>query len=166
MGGAGYTFTGENDAEIMHNSAGNQSECRGSLSQTRNIKRIFYSSSACMYPAFNQEDRQPELRGKLRLSCRPGQRVWLGEAVSERIYLAYNRNHGIGGESGAIPHISGPEGTWRGGREKAPAALCRKIAETPSGGAIEIWGDGRQTRSFLYVERVRGRYCEVASIQF
>jgi nucleoside-diphosphate-sugar epimerase len=151
MGGAGFIFTGENDAEIMHNSASinlNVIEtCR-----RRNIRRIFYSSSACIYPAYNQEDPDnPNCEESSAYPAAPDSEYGWEKLFSERLYLSYGRCHGIEARIARYHNIFGPEGTWDGGREKAPAALCRKIAATSNGGTIEIWGDGNQTRSFLYV---------------
>lgn len=153
MGGAGYIFTGENDADIMHNSATinlNMVEaCR-----KRNVQRVFYSSSACMYPAYNQEDPDnPNCRESSAYPAAPDSEYGWEKLFSERLYLAYNRNHGMECRVARYHNIFGPEGTWRGGKEKAPAALCRKIAEASDSGEIEIWGDGKQTRSFLYVDQ-------------
>jgi nucleoside-diphosphate-sugar epimerase len=152
MGGAGFIFTGENDADIMHNSATinlNMVEA----CKNRGIKRVFYSSSACMYPAHNQEDPdKPETREDSAYPANPDSEYGWEKLFSERIYLTYNRNYGMQCRVARYHNIFGPEGTWVGGREKAPAALCRKIAEVKDGGEIEIWGDGLQTRSFLYVD--------------
>ena len=152
MGGAGYIFTGEHDADVMHNSATinlNVLEaCR-----RRNIPRIFYSSSACMYPAYNQEDPDnPNCAENSAYPAAPDSEYGWEKLFSERLYLAYQRNHGIKVRVARYHNIFGPEGTWRGGREKAPAAVCRKVAEASNGGQIEIWGDGEQTRSFLYID--------------
>jgi GDP-D-mannose 3', 5'-epimerase len=151
MGGAGFIFTGENDADIMHNSATinlNVLEaCRRRL-----IRRIFYSSSACMYPAYNQEDPDsPNCAEDSAYPAAPDSEYGWEKLFSERLYLTYGRCHGIEPRVARYHNIFGPEGTWSGGREKAPAAMCRKIAAAEPGGAIEIWGDGRQTRSFLYI---------------
>lgn len=152
MGGAGFIFTGENDADIMHNSATinlNMVEA----CKNRGIKRVFYSSSACMYPAHNQEDPdKPVTREDSAYPANPDSEYGWEKLFSERIYLTYNRNYGMQCRVARYHNIFGPEGTWVGGREKAPAALCRKIAEAKDGGDIEIWGDGLQTRSFLYVD--------------
>ena len=152
MGGAGFIFTGENDADIMHNSATinlNMVEA----CKNRGIKRVFYSSSACMYPAHNQEDPdKPVTREDSAYPANPDTEYGWEKLFSERIYLTYNRNYGMQCRVARYHNIFGPEGTWVGGREKAPAALCRKIAETKDGGEIEIWGDGLQTRSFLFVD--------------
>jgi GDP-D-mannose 3',5'-epimerase len=152
MGGAGYIFTGEHDAEVMHNSATinlNLLEaCR-----RRTISRIFYSSSACMYPAYNQEDPDnPNCAGDSSYPAAPDSEYGWEKLFSERLYLAYQRNYGVQARIARYHNIFGPQGTWNGGREKAPAAICRKVAEARNGGQIEIWGDGHQTRSFLYVD--------------
>lgn len=152
MGGAGFIFTGEHDAEIMHNSATinlNMLEaCR-----KRAVPRVFYSSSACIYPAFNQEDPDnPNCAEGSAYPAAPDSEYGWEKLFSERLYLSYQRNHNIAVRIARYHNIFGPEGTWRGGREKSPAALCRKVAEAPVGGEIEIWGDGKQTRSFLYID--------------
>ena len=151
MGGAGFVFTGENDADIMHNSGlinlnVLDAACR------RLAPRIFYSSSACMYPAYNQEDPQnPKCAEETAYPAFPDSEYGWEKLFSERLYLAFSRCRGIDVRVARFHNIFGPEGTWTGGREKAPAALCRKIAEAKDGGVIDIWGDGTQTRSFLYV---------------
>ena len=152
MGGAGFVFTGDNDAEIMHNSATinlNVLEtCR-----KRNIKRIFYSSSACMYPEHNQLDPDnPLCTEDSAYPANPDSEYGWEKLFSERLYLAYGRNHGMQVRVARYHNIFGPEGTWEGGREKAPAAFCRKVAMANDGDVIEMWGDGLQTRSFLYVD--------------
>ena len=152
MGGAGYIFTGENDADIMHNSATINLNMSRGLPQ-RNVKRIFYSSSACMYPAYNQLDPDnPNCAEDSAYPAAPDSEYGWEKLFSERLYLAYNRNHGMECRVARYHNIFGPEGTWTGGKEKAPAALCRKVAEAEDGGEIEIWGDGQQTRSFLYID--------------
>jgi GDP-D-mannose 3',5'-epimerase len=152
MGGAGYIFIGENDADIMHNSATINLNVLEAV-RRRNIRRIFYSSSACMYPAYNQEDPdRPNCAEDSAYPAAPDSEYGWEKLFSERLYLAYQRNHGIAVRVARYHNIFGPEGTWTGGKEKAPAALCRKIAGAPDGGEIEIWGDGRQTRSFLYID--------------
>jgi GDP-D-mannose 3', 5'-epimerase len=152
MGGAGYIFIGENDADIMHNSATINLNVLEAV-RRRNIRRIFYSSSACMYPAYNQEDPdRPNCAEDSAYPAAPDSEYGWEKLFSERLYLAYQRNHGITVRVARYHNIFGPEGTWTGGKEKAPAALCRKIARAPGGGEIEIWGDGRQTRSFLYID--------------
>ncbi len=152
MGGAGYIFTGEHDADVMHNSATinlNMVEaCR-----KRNIKRVFYSSSACMYPAYNQEDPDnPNCAEGSAYPAAPDSEYGWEKLFSERVYLAYNRNHGMENRVARFHNIFGPEGTWTGGKEKAPAAMCRKVAMAKNGDTIEIWGDGKQTRSFLFID--------------
>jgi GDP-D-mannose 3', 5'-epimerase len=152
MGGAGYVFTGENDAEIMHNSAQinlNVLEC----CRRRNNWRVFYSSSACIYP----EDRQtspdnPGLVESDAYPANPDSDYGWEKLFSERLYLAYARNHGIAARIARFHNIFGPEGSWNDGREKAPAAICRKVALAAGDGTVEIWGDGEQTRSFLYID--------------
>lgn len=152
MGGAGFIFTGAHDAEIMHNSASinlNMLEA----ARRRAVRRIFYSSSACIYPAYNQEDPDnPECSEASAYPAAPDSEYGWEKLFSERLYLSFARNHGMAVRVARYHNIFGPQGSWRGGREKAPAALCRKVAEAPAGGEIEIWGDGRQTRSFLYID--------------
>jgi GDP-D-mannose 3',5'-epimerase len=152
MGGAGFIFTGEHDADIMHNSATINlnilEACR-----RRNARRIFYSSSACIYPEHNQLDAEaPVTRESSAYPANPDSEYGWEKLFSERLYLAYARNHGITARVARYHNIFGPEGTWEGGREKAPAALCRKVAAARDGGTIEMWGDGKQTRSFLYID--------------
>jgi GDP-D-mannose 3', 5'-epimerase len=152
MGGAGYIFTGEHDADVMHNSATINLNVLDTCNR-RDIKTIFYSSSACMYPAYNQEDPEnPQCSEGSAYPAAPDSEYGWEKLFSERLYLAYRRNYGVRAHIARYHNIFGPEGTWTGGREKAPAALCRKIAMARSGDAIEIWGDGLQTRSFLYVD--------------
>lgn len=152
MGGAGYIFTGENDADIMHNSATINLNVVDACHK-RNIKRVFYSSSACIYPAYNQEDPDNPLCSEASAyPAAPDSEYGWEKLFSERLYLSYNRNHGMQCRVARYHNIFGPEGTWTGGKEKAPAALCRKVATTEPGGVIDIWGDGKQTRSFLYVD--------------
>lgn len=152
MGGAGYIFTGENDAGLMHNSATINLNVVDECCR-QDIGRLFYSSSACIYPAYNQEDPDtPVCSEASAYPAAPDSEYGWEKLFSERIYLAYRRNHGLQSFVARYHNIFGPEGTWTGGREKAPAAICRKVAEARSGGEIEIWGDGRQTRSFLYVD--------------
>jgi nucleoside-diphosphate-sugar epimerase len=152
MGGAGYIFTGENDAMIMHNSASINLNVLDACVK-RNIQRIFYSSSACMYPAYNQEDpTNPNCAEDSAYPAAPDSEYGWEKLFSERLYLAYQRNYGIETRVARFHNVFGPLGTWTGGKEKAPAAMCRKVAETPNNGTIEIWGDGLQTRSFLYVD--------------
>ncbi len=152
MGGAGYIFIGENDADIMHNSATINLNLL-EAARRRAARRIFYSSSACMYPAHNQEDPDnPNCAEESAYPAAPDSEYGWEKLFSERLFLAYQRNHGIAVRVARYHNIFGPEGTWTGGKEKAPAALCRKIAAAPAGRAIEIWGDGQQTRSFLYID--------------
>jgi nucleoside-diphosphate-sugar epimerase len=152
MGGAGYIFTGEHDADVMHNSATINLNMADACHR-RNVKRIFYSSSACMYPAHNQEDPDnPNCAEGSAYPAAPDSEYGWEKLFSERLYLAFNRNYGMECRVARYHNIFGPEGTWTGGKEKAPAAICRKVAEASNGDSIEIWGDGRQTRSFLYIE--------------
>ncbi|HLG88600.1 MAG TPA: NAD-dependent epimerase/dehydratase family protein [Alphaproteobacteria bacterium] len=152
MGGAGYIFTGEHDADVMHNSASINLNILAACVR-RNVKRIFYSSSACIYPEHNQKDpNAPVTREDSAYPANPDSEYGWEKLFSERLYLSYARNYGIEARVARFHNIFGPEGTWMGGKEKAPAALCRKVAEAPDGGFIEIWGDGQQTRSFLYID--------------
>ncbi|TNE61443.1 MAG: NAD-dependent epimerase/dehydratase family protein [Alphaproteobacteria bacterium] len=152
MGGAGYIFTGMHDADIMHNSAVINLNV-ADLCHKRNIKRIFYSSSACMYPAYNQEDPDnPNCSEDSAYPAAPDSEYGWEKLFSERLYLAYNRNFGMQCRVARFHNIFGPEGTWTGGKEKAPAAICRKVASAKDGSEIEIWGDGSQTRSFLFID--------------
>ena len=152
MGGAGYIFTGEHDAAVMHNSATinlNVLEC----GTRAGVKRFFYSSSACIYPEYNQRDPDnPKCSEESAYPAAPDSEYGWEKLFSERLYFAYMRNCGIQARVARFHNIFGPQGTWTGGREKSPAALCRKVAEAAPGGEIEIWGDGLQTRSFLYVD--------------
>ena len=158
MGGAGFVFTGENDADIMHNSVTinlNVLEEQRKFNETVGTNtKIFYSGSACMYPEHNQLDPDnPDCREESAYPADPDSEYGWEKLFSERLYLAYNRNYGIPVRIARYHNIFGPEGTWEGGREKAPAAICRKVAYLPEqGGAIEVWGDGLQTRSFLYID--------------
>lgn len=152
MGGAGYIFTGDHDANVMHNSATINLNIVD-LCQRRNIKRVFYSSSACMYPEYNQLDPDnPNCEESSAYPANPDSEYGWEKLFSERLYLTYQRNHGMQVRVARFHNIFGPEGTWQGGREKAPAAICRKVAQAPDGGEVEIWGDGKQTRSFLYID--------------
>ena len=152
MGGAGYIFTGENDANLMHNSASinlniiQQAYLKG-------VKKIFYSSSACIYPAYNQQDpNNPNCAESSVYPAEPDSDYGWEKLFSERLFQAFARNHGMQVRIARFHNVFGPEGTWTGGREKAPAAICRKVAEAEEGGQIEVWGDGLQTRSFLYID--------------
>jgi len=152
MGGAGFVFTGENDADIMHNSGMINLNVLDE-SYKRNVKKIFYSSSACMYPEHNQMDPDnPMCSENSAYPANPDSEYGWEKLFSERLFLAYARNKGMQVRIARFHNIFGPEGSWRDGREKAPAAFCRKVAETPSGGTIDMWGDGKQTRSFLFVD--------------
>ena len=152
MGGAGYIFTGENDANVMHNSALiNLNVPHEAIRHS--IKRIFYSSSACMYPEHNQLDpTNPNCEESSAYPANPDSEYGWEKLFSERLFLAFSRNYGLDVRVARFHNIFGPYGTWNGGKEKAPAAMCRKAAETPDGGEIEVWGDGLQTRSFLYID--------------
>ena len=152
MGGAGFIFTGNNDADIMHNSALiNLNMAEACLKA--GAKKVFYSSSACMYPEHNQLDPDnPKCSEDSAYPAAPDSEYGWEKLFSERLYLAFQRNHGLDVKVARFHNIFGPQGTWTGGREKAPAAFCRKVAEAQVGDAIEMWGDGKQTRSFLYVD--------------
>ena len=152
MGGAGYIFTGEHDADIMHNSATINLNMLDALHK-RNVKKVFYSSSACMYPEHNQLDPDnPNCEESSAYPANPDSEYGWEKLFSERLFLAYNRNHGMTNRVARYHNIFGPEGTWQGGKEKAPAAICRKVIMAKSGDSIDIWGDGSQTRSFLYID--------------
>ena len=150
MGGAGYIFTGEHDACVMHNSATinlNTLE----FGTRAGVRKFFYSSSACIYPAYNQTDPDnPNCIESSAYPAAPDSEYGWEKLFSERLYFSFMRNYGIEVHVARFHNIFGPEGTWRGGKEKAPAAICRKVAE--GSGEIEIWGDGKQTRSFLYID--------------
>jgi len=150
MGGAGYIFTGNHDADVMHNSA----MCNLNVLEAmkiNNVKKVFYSSSACMYPEHNQLDPDnPNCSEDSAYPAAPDSEYGWEKLFSERLYFAYNRNYGFDVKVARFHNIFGPYGTWTGGKEKSPAALCRKAAETANGSSIEVWGDGKQTRSFLY----------------
>src|SRR5580765_2031236 len=152
MGGAGYIFTGDHDAEVMHNSATinlNMVEA----SRKNAVKKIFYSSSACMYPEHNQMDPDnPKCSEESAYPAAPDSEYGWEKLFSERLYLAYKRNYKIEVRIARYHNIFGPEGSWNDGKEKAPAAICRKVATARDGGEVEIWGDGKQTRSFLYID--------------
>lgn len=152
MGGAGYVFTGAHDAAIMHNSAQVNLNVLEALRE-RPCGRVFYASSACIYPEHNQLDPDnPRCSEDSAYPAAPDSEYGWEKLFSERLYLAYARNHGITVRIARYHNIFGPEGAWDDGREKAPAALCRKVARADDGGAIEVWGDGSQTRSFLYID--------------
>jgi GDP-D-mannose 3',5'-epimerase len=152
MGGAGYIFTGEHDADVMHNSATINLNMLH-FGEKAKIKKIFYSSSACIYPEYNQmEPDNPKCFEASAYPAAPDSEYGWEKLFSERLYMAYHRNYGMQVRVARFHNIFGPEGTWEGGKEKAPAALCRKIASVKDGKEIEIWGDGKQTRSFLYID--------------
>ena len=152
MGGAGYIFTGENDANVMHNSSLVNLNVVHYASKF-SVKKVFYSSSACMYPEHNQLDPDnPNCEESSAYPAHPDSEYGWEKLFSERLYLAFNRNYNLDVRIGRFHNIFGPQGTWYGGKEKAPAAMCRKVTETPEGGEIEVWGDGQQTSSFLYID--------------
>lgn len=152
MGGAGFVFTGTNDAAIMHNSV----LCNLNIldaAKSKGVRRIFYSSSACIYPEYNQMDPDnPKCSEESAYPAAPDSEYGWEKLFSERLFLTYQKNHGIEARIARFHNIFGPQGTWNGGREKAPAAVCRKVAMANDGESIEIWGDGKQTRSFLIVD--------------
>jgi GDP-D-mannose 3', 5'-epimerase len=152
MGGAGYIFTGENDANVMHNSATiNLNVIEWAVKHK--VKRVFYSSSACMYPEHNQLDpNNPNCEESSAYPANPDSEYGWEKLFSERLFLAFARNYGLEVRIARFHNIFGPCGTWKGGKEKAPAAICRKVIEAEDMGEIEIWGDGEQTRSFLYID--------------
>jgi GDP-D-mannose 3',5'-epimerase len=152
MGGAGYVFVGENDAEIMHNSALINLNILKFVSDVK-VKKIFYSSSACIYPEYNQMDPSNPIcsEGSVYPALPDSEYGW-EKLFSERLYLSFCKDKNINVRIARFHNIFGEEGTWEGGKEKAPAALCRKVVGAADGGQIEIWGDGRQTRSFLYID--------------
>jgi nucleoside-diphosphate-sugar epimerase len=152
MGGAGYIFTGDHDANVMHNSATINLNVLDAGVKA-GVNRFFYSSSACIYPEHSQLDSDnPNCEESSAYPAAPDSEYGWEKLFSERLYFAYSRNHHVDVRVARFHNIFGPEGTWNGGREKAPAALCRKVAEAPDGGEIEIWGDGKQTRSFLHID--------------
>ncbi len=162
MGGAGFVFTGENDADIMHNSALVNLNVAHQAAKDKKTERIFYSSSACMYPEHNQLDPEnPNCTEDSAYPADPDSEYGWEKLFSERVFLAFMRNYGITVRVARYHNIFGPEGTWDGGREKAPAAMCRKAALAKDGESIEVWGPGTQTRSFLYIDE-----CIEATIKF
>lgn len=152
MGGAGYIFTGEHDADVMHNSALiNLNTAK--VSTDRKVKAMFYSSSACIYPEYNQMDpANPKCSEDSAYPAQPDSEYGWEKLFSERLYMSYARNYGLNVKIARYHNVYGPEGAWNNGKEKAPAAICRKVAEATNGGGIEIWGDGLQTRSFLFID--------------
>jgi len=152
MGGAGYIFTGEHDADVMHNSAlvnlNVAHEC-----VKKKVKKVFYSSSACIYPEHNQLDpNNPNCVEESAYPADPDSEYGWEKLFSERMYLAFKKNYGLDVSIARYHNIFGPEGTWDGGKEKAPAAMCRKVIQASDNGSIEVWGPGNQTRSFLYID--------------
>ena len=152
MGGAGYIFTGDNDADVMHNSATINLNI-ANLANKHKVGVLFYSSSACMYPEHNQMDPDnPKCSEDSAYPANPDSEYGWEKLFSERLYLSYSRNYNLNVRIARFHNIFGPEGTWCGGKEKAPAAMCRKVAEAVDNSSIEVWGDGKQTRSFLYID--------------
>jgi nucleoside-diphosphate-sugar epimerase len=161
MGGAGFVFSGENDANIMHNSALINLNVLNAC-KNKKIKRIFYSSSACMYPEHNQMDtNNPNCSEESAYPANPDSEYGWEKLFSERLYLAYGRNYGMQIRIARYHNIFGPEGSWNNGREKSPAAICRKVASSKEGEEIEVWGDGNQTRSFLYIDECLEGTCRL-----
>ena len=159
MGGAGYIFTGENDANVMHNSAMINLNTAYEASKS-DVQNIFYSSSACMYPEHNQLDKDnPNCEESSAYPANPDSEYGWEKLFSERLFLAFNRNYKLNVKVARYHNIFGPMGTWTGGKEKAPAAMCRKVAESED--EIEVWGDGSQTRSFMYIDE-----CVEATLRF
>jgi len=152
MGGAGFLFTGEHDAEVMHDSALINLNVLDQCAR-QPAKKIFYASSACIYPRYNQNNPEtPDCSEDSAYPADPDSEYGWEKLFSERLYQAYSRNFGLHVRIARFHNVYGPEGTWVGGREKAPAAICRKVAQAESGDFVEIWGDGKQTRSFLYID--------------
>ncbi len=152
MGGAGYIFTGEHDAAVMHNSATINLNILESA-RHEGVKKLFYSSSACIYPEYNQMDPDnPQCSEDSAYPAAPDSEYGWEKLFSERLYFSYQRNYGMEVHVARFHNIFGPEGTWDGGKEKAPAAFCRKVAAASDGGSIDMWGDGKQTRSFLFID--------------
>jgi len=152
MGGAGYIFTGEHDADVMHNSAminlNVSHEC-----VKKHVGKVFYSSSACMYPEYNQMDpNNPNCTESSAYPANPDSEYGWEKLFSERLFMSFNRNYGLDVKIARLHNVFGPMGSWNNGKEKAPAAMCRKASETPNGGSMEVWGSGKQTRSFLYID--------------
>lgn len=152
MGGAGYIFTGEHDADVMHNSAMINLHV-AKISVELKVGKVFFSSSACIYPQENQTDpNNPNCAEHTAFPANPDSEYGWEKIFSERMYASFSRNYGLDVRIARFHNIFGPEGSWNNGKEKAPAAICRKVAEAENGGSIEIWGDGEQTRSFLYID--------------
>ena len=156
MGGAGFVFTGEHDADIMHNSASinlNILDAMRDKISTSSKTKVFYSSSACMYPEHNQLDpNNPNCEESSAYPANPDSEYGWEKLFSERLFLAYHRNYNLNVRIGRFHNVFGPMGTWKGGKEKSPAAMCRKVSECEDNGSIEVWGDGQQTRSFLFID--------------
>ena len=166
MGGAGYIFTGEHDADVMHNSATINLNMLDA-GRKAGVRKFFYSSSACIYPAYNQTDPDnPKCSEDSAYPAAPDSEYGWEKLFSERLYASYHRNYGLEVRIARFHNIFGPEGTWQGGKEKAPAAVCRKIAAAPDGGEIELWGDGKQTRSFLYIDECVDGVCRLMESDF
>lgn len=152
MGGAGYIFSGEHDADVMHNSASINLNVARACVEAK-VKKVFYSSSACIYPERNQLDPDnPNCSEDSAYPADPDSEYGWEKLFSERMFLSYKRNYDLNVRIARFHNIFGPEGTWTGGKEKAPAAICRKVAEAKPGEKVEIWGDGKQTRTFLFVD--------------
>jgi GDP-D-mannose 3',5'-epimerase len=152
MGGAGFVFVGDNDSAIMHNSATINLNIAEECSK-KEVRKVFYSSSACIYPERNQMDpNNPNCAEDSAYPADPDSEYGWEKLFSERLYMSYVRNRGMEIHIARFHNIFGPEGSWKDGREKAPAAMCRKVAETPDGGTMDMWGNGEQTRSFLYID--------------
>ena len=152
MGGAGYIFTGDNDAHVMHNSALINLHVANECAK-KQVGKVFYSSSACIYPERNQMDPDnPRCEENSAYPAEPDSEYGWEKLFSERMYFSFTRNHGLDVRIARFHNIYGPEGAWNNGKEKAPAAICRKVAQTEEGGVVEVWGDGKQTRSFLYID--------------
>lgn len=166
MGGAGYIFTGENDANVMHNSALINLNVVYEATK-KSVKKIFYSSSACMYPEHNQLDpTNPNCEESSAYPANPDSEYGWEKLFSERLYLSYARNYGLNVRIARFHNIFGPEGTFYGGKEKAPAAICRKVADSLMDEEIEVWGDGLQTRSFLYIDECLEGVCRLMDSEF
>lgn len=166
MGGAGYIFTGLNDANVMHNSAQINLNV-AKIAVDKNVKALFYSSSACMYPEYNQLDpNNPKCAEDTAYPASPDSEYGWEKLFSERLYLSFKRNYGLNVKIARFHNIYGEEGAWNNGKEKAPAALCRKVAQANEGEKIEIWGDGQQTRSFLYIEDCLDAVIKLTRSQF
>lgn len=166
MGSAGSIFTGEHDAAVMHNSATiNLNTLQ--YGYRAGVKKFFYSSSACLYPEYNQMDaRNPKCSEDSAYPAAPDSEYGWEKLFSERLFLAYMRNYGAQVRIARFHNIFGPEGTWCGGKEKTPAAICRKIAEAKSGDQIDVWGDGLQTQSFLYIDECIEGVCRLMESDF